>query len=118
MRRHRTKPAPTLNREILQERRRVKALAVSRQLESSKDTGEFQARVRNRGGRRKALVVGHVQPLGGQVANPATTFSRLLRQRLRLYRTAPCTVYDGAGRQIATITTDPVTGRRTRATTS
>lgn len=77
-------------------------------------TGVFVMADRPRGRNSHGLVVGVMANPGGYLGNPATNFAWDLRRRLKPIRVAPTTITDAAGKVIATITVDPVTGKRTR----
>lgn len=79
-----------------------------------KTTGAIVLRDTAPSGPTSGVVYGQTGPKGGACADPAVAFSYQLRRRLRPIRVPECIITDAAGRPIAAITVDPVTGRRTR----
>ena len=69
---------------------------------------------RNPSGQMSALIVSVGKLDGGVQHSARSRFAFALRKRMRPINRAPAKVFDGAGRLIATIVVDPVTGQRTR----
>jgi hypothetical protein len=109
------RPRTTRAREAYRRRQRpTLALKHQRQLEHLQQDGSAFFSDYDRSGRRGALVIATTGVKGGTFANPATSFAWRFRSRLKPIDIKPTTITDAAGVVIATITVDPVTGKRTR----
>lgn len=77
-------------------------------------TGEVKMRDYAPSGSVSGLVIGATGPQGGISVNPLVKFGQMIRHRMQPLRIPATTVTDATGKVIATITVDPVTGKRTR----
>lgn len=92
---------------------RVKLKAL-KTLDAVIPSGRLVLADRRPSGQGSGVVFGCIAPLGGVLLSPAVDFARSLRKRMRPITIAPTTIRDASGQVIATITVDPVTGKRTR----
>lgn len=108
------KPRPTKLRGVPSRLRARAALRALKTLSNNLPGGRLTMADHRPSGQSAGLVVGRIAALGGTLGSPAVDFARSFRYRLKPIDIAPTTVRDASGRVIATITVDPVTGRRTR----
>lgn len=99
--------------------RRQNSRARLKMLQTIGDPARLAVVDRAPSGGKSGVVLGVTGPQGGissrgPAHGVALKIRRALDPRTSLIRVAPCAVLDAAGRRVATIVTDPVTGKRSR----
>jgi hypothetical protein len=93
---------------VMKRAQRVRATRIS---ETARNTGSFMVADRSASGRISGVIVGTTGHQGGATADPARVVAWRIRNALAAPPLGVVTIYDAAGKAIATV--NPVTRERT-----